>query len=84
MAKATQQAEVKPPVLLELTQDEAQTVMNLVGSIIGDPVNSQRKHTGAIYYALRDLGFKSDPTEMADGLKTISFMKWKEANHEEN
>lgn len=47
----------KIAVVLELTKDEAQTLLDIVGHcVLGCSENSRRKHTDAVYAALRAIG----------------------------
>ncbi|MDR3502930.1 MAG: hypothetical protein P4L79_10130 [Legionella sp.] len=56
MATATKK--VVETVCLMLSEDEASTLQQLVGSILGDAEKSPRKHTDAIYIALMKIGIK--------------------------
>ena len=60
MAKATAtEKKVIEKVMLELSQEEAQFLMDVVGATItGDPLTSRRKFTDEIYHALSALGFE--------------------------
>ena len=57
MAKATlvNQEPPKPNVLLELSYEEAETLLIVTDRIGGDPQLSRRKHTDKIGQALRDV-----------------------------
>ena len=58
MAKATlvKPEPPKPTVLLELSYEEAQTLLIVTGYIAGNPQRSRRKHTDNIGKALSDVG----------------------------
>lgn len=43
-------------VVLELTQDEAQFVVDLLGAVGGSPTGSRRRHADAVDAALRKAG----------------------------
>ena len=57
---------------LELDEEEAKTLMVVVGNIVGSSISSRRKHTDAIYSALslhfRDLS--------CPNLGTLDMGKW--------
>ncbi|MEU9404758.1 hypothetical protein AB0E08_03445 [Streptomyces sp. NPDC048281] len=48
-----------PAVTLTLSHEEAEVLLALVGNLTGDSVNSPRKHTDAVYYALSGAGVSS-------------------------
>ena len=60
MAKATlvNQEPPKPNVLLELSYEEAKTLLIVTDHIGGDPQLSRRKHTDKIGQALRDVSLE--------------------------
>jgi hypothetical protein len=51
---------IEPVIILELTEEEAQTVHDVFRKVGGDPRHSRRKHTQVIHDQLRQLGFRSD------------------------
>lgn len=48
---------LRPGVSLELTDDEAQFIVDLFSKIGGSPENSRRRHADDIRTALEDLGY---------------------------
>ncbi len=84
MAKARLQEEPKLyKVILELSQDEAETLLGVTGGIGGDPETSRRKHTDSIRYALgRELGYDASAKvrDEMDGIKDIIYFKDQKEN----
>lgn len=56
--KATFKTTPNPDVTLELTYEEAEVVLILAGSCIGNSSDSRREISDRIYYALTGLGMK--------------------------
>ncbi len=57
MAKATITPPPQPPVTLDLTPDEAQTLVDILALVGGMPVTSRRAHAEAIRVALDSAGY---------------------------
>jgi hypothetical protein len=68
MAKATlvKPEPPKPNVLLELSYEEAKTLLIVTDRIGGDPQLSRRKHADKIGQALRDVGLEYKEEKTAD------------------
>ncbi len=59
--------ETVPGYTLTLTQDEAETLMSIVGSVSGDSKDSPRKHADAVYYALQGQGLSAKYRKQVQG-----------------
>jgi len=78
MAKATlvKPEPPKPNVLLELSYEEAKTLLTVTALIGGDPQLSRRKHTDKIGKALIDigLGYKEELDSVSKIARSIYFV----------
>jgi hypothetical protein len=76
MAKATKviiPATVK--VTLELSKEEAETLLAILGRVGGSPYHSRRQYAGAIYDALLTLsGLKYEPLKVSDMQSSLYFL----------
>jgi hypothetical protein len=66
--KVVETVEKLPAYQLTLSEEEAQALMVLTGSVHGDRRNSPRKHTDAIYYALSRAGARLWDTKVSKQL----------------
>jgi len=68
--------ELPKSVILNLSCDEAQTLMAICGGCcIGDPLSTRRTHTNAIYAALKKLGFTSNCLDISGHLQFLNLTK---------
>jgi len=73
MAKATKIPEDSYTVNLELTAKEARTLVNIVRSVGGNPVQSARKYSQNIELALENAGIKGLYEDYENHSGTIEF-----------
>lgn len=59
-AKLIPPVPVTPNVQLELTPEEAQTLLDITRNIGGNPTETRRKHSDSIASALRSVGYTSN------------------------
>jgi hypothetical protein len=69
MAKATKQP-ADYTLILELSRDEAETLLFVCSAISGMPLTTPRRHTDAIHNALRDAGV---PANVHSATGSINF-----------
>jgi len=79
MAKATKIPEYNYTVNLELTAKEARTLVNIVRSVGGDPVQSARKYSQNIEQALSNAGITGLYEDGDKHIGCINFQK--DLNH---
>jgi hypothetical protein len=62
MVEVNEVKTIRKVYVLTLTQDEAETILAITGKVSGSPVDSRRKHSEAVFYALRsaNVPLKSD------------------------
>lgn len=71
MATATTRPISQRIIILELSEEEAETLRCVVRSVAGSPTISRRKHTHSIENALRGVGVKDIGPRASEGYITF-------------